>query len=102
MLIFPPMPIKAIWLIPFMLFVEYVSGPSNVSHLGHAGGLLVGWIYLVREGMTPGAPTMRGMKHKWHRYRMRQKIRTVHQEDRRDRDRKRRNQDDDDGPPRYH
>ena len=102
MLIFPPMPIKAIWLIPFMLFVEYVSGPSNVSHLGHAGGLIVGWIYLVREGRTPGAPTLGAMKHKWRRYRARQKIRAVHEEDRRDRDRRRRDDDRDDGPPRYH
>ena len=101
MLIFPPIPIKAIWLIPFMLFMEYVSGPSNVSHLGHAGGLLVGWIYLTREGKTPGAPTINSLNHKWRRYRMRQKIRAVHEEDRRERNRQRKN-DSDDGPPRYH
>ncbi len=88
MLIFPPMPIRAIWLIPFMLFIEYVSSPSNVSHLGHGGGVLVGWYYLVREGRTPGAPTVEGLKHKWRRYRMRQKIRSTHEEERRARKRR--------------
>lgn len=94
MLIFPPMPIKAIYIIPFMLFLEYASGPSNVSHLGHGGGLVVGWIYLVREGRTPGAPTLQGLQHKFRRWRMRQKIRSVHNEEQRKRKR-------DDDPP-YH
>ena len=98
MLIFPPMPIKSIWLIPVILVIEFTSGPSNVSHVGHMGGLLVGWIYLIREGRTPGAPTLDSLKHKWKRYRMRQKIRAVHREDQRDRDRR----NDDDDRPRYH
>jgi membrane associated rhomboid family serine protease len=100
MLIFPPMPLKAIWLIPLVLVMEYTSGPSNVSHLGHLGGILVGWYYLVREGRTPGAPTIETLKHRWRRYRMRQKIRAVHEEDRRERQRQWR--DDDDDRPRYH
>lgn len=98
MLIFPPMPLKAIWLIPVLLVMEFM-GPSNVSHLGHVGGLLVGWVYLVREGRTPGAPTLDSLKHRWHRYRMRQKIRALHQEDRREREERLR---DDDDRPRYH
>lgn len=56
-LLFPPIPIRAIWLIPLVLGLDLVFGSSNVSHLGHLGGALVGWIYLVREGKTPGVPT---------------------------------------------
>ena len=58
MLMIPPMPIKAIWIIPVILVMEFFSGPANVSHLGHMGGVVVGWIYLVKEGRTPGAPTL--------------------------------------------
>ena len=101
MLIFPPMPIKAIWIIPFMLFMEYVSGSPNVSHLGHGGGLIVGWIYLVREGRTPGAPTLTSLQHKWRRYRMRQKIRAVHKDDRGRRSPKDKDDGDGDGPRRF-
>lgn len=103
MLIFPPIPIKAIWLIPLIFVMEWMSasaGNSNVSHIGHLAGVLVGWIYLVNEGRTPGAPTPQGLIHRWKRYRMRQKIRAVHREDRQERERWR--DDDDDGPRRFH
>ena len=90
-LIFPPIPIKAIWLIPFIFFMEYSSSSSNVSHIGHLGGVVVGWAYLVREGRTPGIPTVASLKQRWHRYQMRQKLRAVHEEERRERKR----QDDD-------
>jgi uncharacterized membrane protein len=65
---------------------------GNVSLTGHLAGVLVGWIYLLNEGRTPGAPTLQSLLLKWRRYRMRQKIRAVHREDResRDRDDKRR------------
>jgi membrane associated rhomboid family serine protease len=100
MLIFPPMPIKAIWLIPIILLLEFMSGPSNVSHVGHLGGVIVGWIYLVKEGRTPGAPTLDTIKLKYRRYRMRQKIRSVHDEERRQRERWR--DDDHDDSQRFH
>jgi hypothetical protein len=80
--------------------MEFMSGPSNVSHVGHLGGLVVGWIYLVKEGRTPGAPTLEALKLKYRRYRMRQKIRAVHEEDQRER--RRQWKDDDDDQPRYH
>ena len=82
-----------------ILLIEFTSGPSNVSHLGHLGGVVVGWVYLVREGRTPGAPTLDNLKHRWRRYRMRQKIRAVHEQDRRERQRW---NDDDDQTRRYH
>lgn len=87
-LLFPPIPLKAIWLIPLLLFFDFTSGPSNVSHVGHLGGLLVGWIYLVNEGKTPGAPTLSTLKLRYQRYAMRKKLRAVHDDARRKRDRK--------------
>jgi len=96
MLIFPPIPIKSIYLIPLIFMMEWMSsGSGNVSHTGHLAGVLVGWIYLVNEGRTPGAPTPQSLLLKWRRFRMRQKIRAVHREDKKDR-RRWDNQDDDD------
>lgn len=97
MLIFPPIPIKSIYLIPLIFVMEWMSsGSSNVSHTGHLAGVLVGWIYLVNEGRTPGAPTPQTLLLKWRRYLMRQKIRAVHREDRDERQRRNNNKDDDD------
>lgn len=88
-LLFPPIPLKAIWLIPLLLFFEFFGGPRNVSHLGHLGGVVVGWIYLVREGRTPGAPNLKNLKLRYQRYVMRKKLRAVHDEARREREQKR-------------
>ena len=63
----------------------------------HLAGVLVGWIYLLNEGRTPGAPTLQSFVHKFRRWRMRQKIRAVHREDR---DARMRDRDDD--PRRFH
>lgn len=101
MLIFPPIPMKSIYLIPLIFLMEWMSsGTSNVSHTGHLAGVLVGWIYLVNEGRTPGAPTPQTLLLKWRRFRMRQKIHSVHQQDKKDRDRWRK--DDGDDPRRFH
>jgi membrane associated rhomboid family serine protease len=83
MLLFPPIPLKAIWLIPLILLLEITTGPGNVSHAGHLGGVVVGWIYLVREGRTPGAPTFETLKYKWRRFQMRQRLRAVRDEEER-------------------
>ena len=87
-LLFPPMPLKAIWLIPLLFFFE-LFGPANVSHVGHLGGVLVGWVYLVREGRTPGAPNFRTLTLRYQRYAMRKKLRAVHDEARREREERR-------------
>ena len=87
MLIFPPIPLKAIWLIPLILFLEMLDSDPRISSLGHLGGAFVGWIYLLNEGKTPGAPTLQGLAHKWRRHQMRQKLRSVRTERDRERDR---------------
>jgi len=92
MLIFPPVAFRAIWLIPALFFMTIFFSPGgNISHIGHLGGVVVGWAYLIREGRTPGIPTLATLKLKLRRYRMRQKLRAVHEEERRER----RKQDDD-------
>lgn len=96
MLIFPPIPIKSIYLIPMIFMMEWMSsGSSNVSHTGHLAGVLVGWIYLVNEGRTPGAPTPQALLLKWRRYLMRQKIRAIHRDDKNNRQRRKTGDDDD-------
>jgi len=85
MLLFPPIPLKAIWLIPLILAMELLSGPGNISHAGHLGGVVVGWIYLVREGRTPGALNWQNIKYRWRRYQMRRKLRSVQMDDLRER-----------------
>ena len=91
------MPMRAIWLVPLILVMDFMIGPANVSHVGHVGGAFVGWIYLVREGRTPGAPTLKSVKHRWRKRQMRQRIRSVHNEEQR-----KRWEDDRRGPPRFH
>ena len=81
MLIFPPVAFRAIWLIPLLFFMEYYFGPPNVSHIGHLGGVLVGWIYLRRRGDARGL-SFEQLKYRWRRYRMRKRLRAVQTEER--------------------
>jgi membrane associated rhomboid family serine protease len=89
MLLFPPIPIKAIYFIPFILLLEYASGPRNVSHVGHLGGLVVAWILLAREGRTRGILSIDRLKYRYRRWRMRQKLQAVRDEERRQYERRR-------------
>jgi membrane associated rhomboid family serine protease len=89
MLLFPPIPIKAIYFIP-VIFVLSLMGPQNVSHVGHLGGVLVGWILLRRMGTT-GGMTFKSLQYRWRRYKMRRNLRAV----RMDELRSRRRSDDD-------
>jgi membrane associated rhomboid family serine protease len=94
MLLFPPIPIKAIYFIPVIFFMSLL-GPQNVSHVGHLGGILVGWILLRRMGTTGGI-TFKSLQYRWRRYKMRRNLRAVRMEELRSR----RRSDDDHGP--YH
>ncbi len=108
MLIFPPVAFRAIWLIPVLFVMTIVTsgGESDISHVGHLAGVLVGWLYLRRRGVTgellssnapsssapsPSALSPSGLKRRLRRYRMRKKLRAVHSEQaqqrRKDRDR---------------
>ena len=92
MLVLPPVAFRAIWLIPALFLMTVLFGGSNVSHVGHLGGVVVGWLYMRRRGETQGLLSIEQLKYRWRRYRMRQKLRAVQDEEReakrRDRDRR--------------
>jgi membrane associated rhomboid family serine protease len=78
MLIFPPVAFRAIWLIPVLfLLTVYADPDGNVSHTGHLGGVLVGWLLLRQRGAGLGLPTWGQIKWRWNRHRMRQRLRAV-------------------------
>ena len=56
-------------------------GGGNVSHVGHLGGVIVGWLYMRRFSNAPNPITLANLKHRWRRYRMRQKLRAVQYEE---------------------
>jgi membrane associated rhomboid family serine protease len=84
MFIFPPVAFRAIWLIPILFFLEVYFGPANVSHLGHLGGLLVGWIMLRAHGDTGHLLRLDHLKYRFRRWRMRRRLRSVQNDDWRD------------------
>jgi membrane associated rhomboid family serine protease len=82
MLIFPPVAFKAIWLIPALFFMTLLFGGGNVSHVGHLGGVVVGWAYLRWQGDARASKiSWEQVKLRWRRYRMRRKLRAVQYED---------------------
>jgi membrane associated rhomboid family serine protease len=82
MLIFPPVAFRAIWLIPITFFLTWFFGGPNISHIGHLGGILVGWIYLRSQGDTSGRLiTWEQLKYKVRRWRMRRRLRAVQYEE---------------------
>jgi membrane associated rhomboid family serine protease len=84
MLLIPPVPIKAIWLIPVLFALEFF-GPfgGNVSHLGHLGGALTGWILFRREHGQPVLPSKDQLIYRWRRYKMRRQLHEVRREQQR-------------------
>jgi hypothetical protein len=87
MFIFPPVAFRAIWLIPILFFLGIYFGPSNVGHLGHLGGVLIGWLLLRSQGETGTLLSLEQIKYKIRRWRMRRRLRAVQQEEWRDRKR---------------
>jgi len=81
-LIFPPITFRAIWLIPGLFVMTWFFGGGNISHIGHLGGVLVGWLYLRRKGEAGSRIlSFEHLKYRWKRYRMRQKLRAVRYEE---------------------
>lgn len=78
-LLFPPVAFRAIWLIPALFAMSVLfSGGQNISHIGHLGGVVVAWVYMRRQGHSGAFFSISQLKHRWKRYRMRQKLRAVH------------------------
>ena len=59
---------------------------GNTSHIGHLGGVLIGYLLIQGSG-DGGGFSLDTLKHKWRRLRMRRRLRAVQSEERRERDR---------------
>lgn len=81
MLLFPPIPIKALYFIPFLFVMSYMFGPPNLSHVGHLGGVAIGWLLFRRHRGEGILPSMSSLKYRWRRYRMRRNLRAVGDDD---------------------
>ncbi len=81
MLLFPPIPVKALYFIPFLFLMQFLFGPANVSTVGHLGGVLAGWILLRRSRKERLLPSLSSLKYRWRRYRMRRNLRAVEDDD---------------------
>jgi membrane associated rhomboid family serine protease len=81
-LLFPPITFRAIWLIPGLFVMTVMFGGGGISHIGHLGGVLMGWLYLRRKGEA-GARTLslEHLRYRIKRYRMRRKLRAVRYEE---------------------
>jgi membrane associated rhomboid family serine protease len=90
MLLFPPIPMRAIWFIPFLFAIQLaMGGQENVSTVGHLGGVVVAGI-LLRDELQK-VLGVRSLRYRWHRMRMRNRLRAV----RREEDQRRKRADDD-------
>jgi membrane associated rhomboid family serine protease len=97
LMLIPPMPIRAIWLVPFLFLMQFLlGGDGRVSYMGHLGGVLVAAAILRTE--LRRAVGWRSLSHRWHRMRMRNRLRAV----RRDEWERYRNRDSDDDRPTFH
>jgi membrane associated rhomboid family serine protease len=80
MLLFPPIPIKAIWFIPVLFLMQFLWGPpGKISHIGHLGGVLIA-AFMLRRELTRYLGS-RGLRYRWQRYRMRNRLRAVRREE---------------------
>lgn len=92
-LIFPPVSFRAIWFIPLLFLMQLLMSQGNISHIGHLGGVLVAG-FIMRDAARR-AIGFSSLRYRWHRWRMRGKLRSVRREDF---ERKRPRKDDDDRP----
>jgi membrane associated rhomboid family serine protease len=99
MLLFPPIPMKAIWFIPVLFVLQIGFGGGNISHSGHLGGVLIAGFLMRRElrQYLGSALGLRSLRYRWHRYRMRGRLRSVRREEW-----ERRKRRDDDDRPTFH
>jgi membrane associated rhomboid family serine protease len=90
MLLFPPIPMRAIWFIPFLFAIQLaMGGQGNVSTIGHLGGVIVAAVLLRTE--LQRVLGLRTMRYRWHRMRTRNRLRAVRRDEI---ERKRRSDDD--------
>ena len=77
-LLFPPVVFRAIWMIPIFFLMNLMAGGGNVSHVGHLGGVLVGWLYMRSRGDAAAHQiSWAQLKFRLKRWQMRRKLRAV-------------------------
>jgi membrane associated rhomboid family serine protease len=84
MLMIPPVPIKAIWFVPIAFAFEYLDSVwthSNISHLGHLGGIAVGWVLFRSQRGLSLLPSRDQLLWRWRRYKMRRQLQAVRREE---------------------
>jgi membrane associated rhomboid family serine protease len=91
-LLFPPVTFRAIWMIPALFVMNLMAG-GNVSHVGHLGGVLVGWLYMRWRGDAAAHQIgWAQLKYRFKRWQMRRKLHAVqyreYEERRREHDRR--------------
>lgn len=95
MLLFPPIPMRAIWFIPLLFAMQLLmGGGENVSTIGHLGGVIVAAVLLRQE--VQRVIGFRSLRYRWNRMRMRNRLRAVR------RDEFERKQRPDDDRPKFH
>jgi membrane associated rhomboid family serine protease len=81
MLLFPPVPIRALYFIPFLFVMELILGGPEISHVGHLGGVIVGFLLLMGSG--DAGVTISQLQYRFRRWRMRGKLRAIDGDDER-------------------
>ena len=79
LLLFPPVPLRAIYMIPTFLLLDLIFMSRQVSVIGHLGGALVGLALLSRSG--DAGVTISQLQYKFRRWRMRNKLRALDGDD---------------------
>jgi len=82
LLLFPPIPMRAIYFVPMLFLVEWLLGPKNVSHVGHLGGVIMGWILVRRMQRRWVLPRWRDLRDRWLAWRARRRFKIERFDDR--------------------
>lgn len=81
LLLFPPIPLRALYMIPTFLLLDLIFMSRQVSVIGHLGGALVGLALLTGSG--DAGITISQLQYRFRRWRMRKKLRALDGQDER-------------------
>ena len=79
MFIFPPIPVRALYFIPFLFVMDLIFAQPNVSTVGHLGGVIVGFLLL--SGSGDAGISISQLQYRFRRWRMRNKLRALNGDD---------------------
>ena len=81
MFIFPPIPIRALYFIPFLFVMDLIFAAPGISYVGHLGGVVIGFLLLMGSG--DAGVTISQLQYRYRRWRMRSKLRALDGDDER-------------------